>query len=117
RRDETLREYLNRFNAEALKVRDLVHSIAVTMIINGLRDCMFTHSLTKNNQKELSEHLERAEKYINAEEAITAKKTADELKTRKRKKRDDYGRCEEDNRDRKRKNRSSRRYDILDSER
>ncbi|OMO62054.1 Retrotransposon gag protein [Corchorus capsularis] len=75
RPNESLRDYVTRFNAEALQVKDLDQSVAVAALMNGLRDdeFQFKFSLSKKPPKTLSELLLRAEKYINAEENMAAK--------------------------------------------
>ena len=73
---ESLRSYVQRFNAESLKVDIPDEKFAITAFIAGLRvqskDLMF--SISKNPQASMAEVLTKAEKYINGEEAIISKK-------------------------------------------
>ena len=73
---ENLKSYVQRFNAESLKIDVLDEKIAVTTFIAGLgvqsKDLMF--SISKNPQANMAEVLAKAEKYINGEEALMSKK-------------------------------------------
>ena len=73
---EILRSYVQRFNAESLKVDILEEKFAITAFIPGLgvqsKDLMF--SISKNPQASMTEVLSKAEKYINSEEALISNK-------------------------------------------
>ena len=73
---ESLRSYVQRFNAESLKVDIPDENFAITAFIGGLeiqsKDLMF--SISKNPQTSMAEVLAKAEKYINGEEALISKK-------------------------------------------
>ena len=73
---ESLRSYVQRFNAESLKVDIPDEKFAITAFIAGLgiqsKDLMF--SISKNPQVSIVEVLAKAEKYINGEEAHISKK-------------------------------------------
>ena len=73
---ESLRSYVQRFNAESLKVDIPDEKFAITAFIAGLgvqsKDLMF--SISKNPQASMAEVLAKAEKYINDEEALISKK-------------------------------------------
>ena len=73
---ESLRSYVQRFNAESLKVDIPNEKFAITAFIVGLgvqsKDLMF--SISKNPQASMAEVLVKAEKYINGEEALISKK-------------------------------------------
>ena len=73
---ENLKSYVQRFNAESLKIDVLDEKFAVTAFIAGLglqsKDLMF--SISKNSQANMAEVLAKAEKYINGEEALISKK-------------------------------------------
>ena len=75
---ESLRSYVQRFNAESLKVDIPDEKFAITAFIAGLgvqsKDLMF--SISKNPQASMVEVLAKAEKYINGEEALISKKRA-----------------------------------------
>ena len=72
---ESLRSYVQRFNAESLKVDIPDEKFAITAFIDGLgvqsKDLMF--SISKNPQASMAEVLAKAEKYINGEEALIFK--------------------------------------------
>ena len=73
---ESLRSYVQRFNAESLKVDVPDKKFAITVFIAGLgvqsKDLMF--SISKNPQASMAEVLAKAEKYINDEETLTSKR-------------------------------------------
>ena len=72
---ESLRSYVQRFNAESLKVDIPDEKFAITAFIAGLgvesKDLMF--SISKNPQVSMVEVLAKTEKYINGEEALLSK--------------------------------------------
>ena len=72
---ESLRSYVQRFNAESLKVDIPDEKFAIIAFIVGLgvqsKDLMF--SISKNPQASMVEVLAKAEKYINDEEALISK--------------------------------------------
>ena len=72
---ESLRSYVQRFNAESVKVDILDEKFAITAFIARLRvqskDLMF--SISKNPQASMAEALAKTEKYINGEEALLSK--------------------------------------------
>ena len=69
---ENLKSYVQRFNAESLRVDILDEKFATIAFIAGLgiqsKDLMF--SISKNPQASMAEVLAKAEKYINGEEAL-----------------------------------------------
>ena len=73
---ESLRSYVQRFNAEYLKVDIPDEKFAITVFIADLgvqpKDLMF--SISKNPQASMAEVLAKAKKYINGEEALISKK-------------------------------------------
>ena len=73
---ESLKSYVQRFNAESLKIDILDEKFAITAFIAGLgvqsKDLMF--SISKNPQTSMAEVLAKVEKYINGEEALISKK-------------------------------------------
>ena len=73
--DETLRSYITRFNKEALSINEADDKILVAAFTNGLWKGKFLFSLYKNDPKTMSEVLYRATKYMNAEDALLARKT------------------------------------------
>ena len=73
---ESLKSYVQRFNAESQKIDIPDEKFAITAFIAGLgvqsKDLMF--SISKNPQASMAEVLAKAEKYINGEEALISKK-------------------------------------------
>ena len=90
---ENLRSYVQRFNAESLKVNIPVEKFSITTFIARLgvqsKDLMF--SISMNPQASMAEVLAKAEKYINGEEALLSKQEnsfAQKEKIRSEKKRE-----------------------------
>ena len=80
---ENLKSYVQRFNADSLRVDILDEKFTTTAFIAGLgvhsKDLMF--SISKNPQVSMAEVLANAEKYINGEEALLSKReNSSELK-------------------------------------
>ena len=73
---ESLRSYVQRFNAESLKVYIPDEKFSIIALITELgvqsKDSMF--SISKNPQASMAEVLAKAKKYINDEEALISKK-------------------------------------------
>ena len=73
---EILKSYVQRFNAESLKIDVPDEKFAITAFIVGLevqsKDMMF--SISKNPQASMAEVLAKAEKYINGEEALISQR-------------------------------------------
>ena len=73
---ESLRSYVQLFNAESLKVDIPDAKFVITAFIAGLgvqsKDLVF--SISKNPQASMAKVLAKAEKYINGEEALISKK-------------------------------------------
>ena len=73
---ESLKSYVQRFNAESMKIDIPDEKFAITAFIAGLgvqsKDMMF--SISKNPQASMAEVLAKAKKYINGEEALISKK-------------------------------------------
>ena len=82
---KSLKSYVQRFNAESLKIDVLDEKFAVTAFIAGLgvqsKDLMF--SISKNPQANMTEVLAKAEKYINGEEALISKKESSSVRKEK----------------------------------
>ena len=73
---ESLKSYVQRFNAKSIKIDVPDEKFTITAFIAGLgvqsKDLMF--SISKNPQASMAEVLAKAEKYINGEEALISKK-------------------------------------------
>ncbi|XP_010248095.1 PREDICTED: uncharacterized protein LOC104591022 [Nelumbo nucifera] len=104
RKNESLRDYLARFNTEALQVRNLNQSVAVTAIQHGLCPSPFNFSISKHLLQTLADIMTHAQKYINAEAAQTQMR--DEVERPDKKRRHTKERkSERSNRDRTRQDR------------
>ena len=73
---ESLRSYVQRFNAESLKVDVPNEKFAIIAFIAGLgvQSKYLMFSISKNPQANMAEVLSKVDKYINGEEAITSKR-------------------------------------------
>ena len=69
-----MRAYISCFNKEALSINEADDKILVAAFTNGLKEGKFLFSLYKNDPKTMSEVLYRATKYMNAEDALLARK-------------------------------------------
>ena len=82
---ESLKSYVQRFNAESLKIDVPDEKFAITAFIVGLgvqsKDLMF--SISKNPQASMAEILAKAEKYINGEEALISKRESSSTRKEK----------------------------------
>ena len=100
-KDETLRSYITRFNKEALSIDEVDDKILVAAFTNGLRKGKFLFSLYKNDPKTMSEVLYRATKYMNAEDALSAREDKPRKRERPEDARQDHGRKKLRTRDRR----------------
>ncbi|KAL0427160.1 UNVERIFIED_CONTAM: hypothetical protein Slati_2890800 [Sesamum latifolium] len=74
KKDEPLKEYLQRFNSAALEVPAATQEVKASAFSQGLLDGDFFKSLAKKLVSKFDALLARAVKYINIEEAQAAKK-------------------------------------------
>ena len=85
---ESLRSYIQRFNAESLKVDVPDEKFAITTFIAGLgvksKDLMFF--ISKNPQANMAKVLAKAEKCINGEEALTSKRGRESVNEKEKEK-------------------------------
>ncbi|XP_058099899.1 uncharacterized protein LOC131244282 [Magnolia sinica] len=65
---EPLKDYIVRFNEEALLVEDYDDKMTLSAMFSGLTEGKFTFSIGKNPPTTLAELINRAQKYTNAEE-------------------------------------------------
>ncbi|XP_021738353.1 uncharacterized protein LOC110704846 [Chenopodium quinoa] len=68
--DESLRDYIRRFNNEANTIPRLQQEIAVMALMNGLNDSEFKRYLTRKNQPTLAAAFNKAHDYIKSEELM-----------------------------------------------
>lgn len=73
RREETLREYVSRFNKETLTVDDLDDKVSVTAFMSGIQPGKLLFSLAKRPPTDMAELMLRTQKHMNAEDAMTAR--------------------------------------------
>ena len=69
--NEILRHFMARFNAATLEVRDLNEDMAISTMKRGLRASRFTYFLDKTLPRTYAELLERAYKYMHADEGAS----------------------------------------------
>ena len=69
---ETLRSYVKRFTRETLEVDEADDKLQLTTFKAGLRSRDLVASLAKNPPKTMAEMLLKAQKYMNAEDAVAA---------------------------------------------
>ncbi|XP_075663301.1 uncharacterized protein LOC142632866 [Castanea sativa] len=82
---ETLRSYVKRFTRETLEVDDADDKVQLTTFKAGLKSREFVVSLAKNPPRTMAEMLLKAQKYMNAEDALAAIVDEGKLKTEGRK--------------------------------
>jgi len=71
---EYLKDFVSRFNMEALSIENFDHSVAMVAFQNALRPDPFAQSLDKTPPLTFTDILDWAMKYINAEEVMQAKR-------------------------------------------
>ena len=69
---ETLRSYVKQFTRETLEVDEANDKVQLTTFKAGLRSRDLVTSLAKNPPKTMAEMLLKAQKYMNAEDALAA---------------------------------------------
>ncbi|XP_058080730.1 uncharacterized protein LOC131228909 [Magnolia sinica] len=69
---ESLKDYIARFNEEALQVEDYDDKMTLSAVFSGLKEEKFAFSIRKNPPKTLAELITRSQKYANAEEFSNA---------------------------------------------
>ncbi|XP_022858982.1 uncharacterized protein LOC111379774 [Olea europaea var. sylvestris] len=72
--NETLRDFMTRFNKERLQIPDLRITAAVSALTYAIKCEAFKMSLSKTPPKTVTELLTRAEKYINMDETLNPRK-------------------------------------------
>ena len=65
---ETLQDFVARFNAAMLEVKDLNENMAISAMKKGSRRSQFTYSLNKTLPRTYAKLLEHAYKYMRADE-------------------------------------------------
>ena len=82
---ETLRSYVKRFTRETLEVDEVNDKMQLTTFKAGLRCQDLVASLAKNPSKTMAEMLLKAQKYMNAEDAVAAIRDVEKLGDKGRK--------------------------------
>ncbi|XP_027157185.1 uncharacterized protein LOC113758607 [Coffea eugenioides] len=77
RPDESLRNFMTRFNTESLQIRDKDEKVVMAAFMNGLRVEDLFYKLAEQPPENLEELLKRAHAAANAEEAACLKKESD----------------------------------------
>ena len=88
---EMLRSYKAHFDKEALSIDEANDKILVSAFTNGLQKGKFLLSLYKNDLMTMSDVLYRVTKYMNAEDALLARKERPKKKERQEDTRQDRG--------------------------
>ncbi|XP_050278033.1 uncharacterized protein LOC126719536 [Quercus robur] len=86
---EPLRSYVTRFTRGMLEVNEADDKVHLTTFKAGLKSKDFVASVAKNPPKTMAEALLKAQKYMNAEEALAAIDGAEKNKEKKKEKEDD----------------------------
>ncbi|XP_071937634.1 uncharacterized protein [Coffea arabica] len=91
RPEESLCEYMVRFNNESLQVRDRDDKVVMAAFINGLRKQKLYTELVERPPKSVREMLDRAHEKANAEEANRLKSAQERQRDDKRRRNADQG--------------------------
>ncbi|XP_058211651.1 uncharacterized protein LOC131323829 [Rhododendron vialii] len=74
---ESLREYTTRFNKEVVQIDEADDNVSITAYIAGLYSGKFLYLVSQEPPKTMAELMLRAQKHMNAEEAVYARRTRD----------------------------------------
>ena len=108
---ETLRSYVTRFTRGMLEVDESDDKVQLTTFKAGLKSRDFLVSLVKNPPKTMAKALLKAQKYMNAEDALVAIVGAEKPKEKKKEKEVDRRGKKKDQADRRNDEGSRRRDD------
>ena len=72
--NESLRSFITRFNKEALSVDEVDDKILLATFHNGVNSDLFIHKLYEKEPQSIAELVHSAQNFMNAEDAIIAKK-------------------------------------------
>ncbi|XP_027126058.1 uncharacterized protein [Coffea arabica] len=75
--DESLRNFMTRFNTESLQIRDKDEKVVMAAFMNGLRADELFYKLVEKTPGDLEELLTRAHRAANTEEAARLKRESD----------------------------------------
>nr|XP_023889804.1 uncharacterized protein LOC112001873 [Quercus suber] len=108
---ETLRSYVTRFTRGMLEVDESNDKVQLTTFKAGLKFRDFVASLAKNPPKSMAEALLKAQKYMNAEDALAAIDGTEKTREKKKEKEDDKRGQKRDRTDRRNDDENRRRDD------
>ncbi|XP_058220284.1 uncharacterized protein LOC131330646 [Rhododendron vialii] len=74
---ESLREYTTKFNKEVVQIDEADDNVSITAYIAGLYSGQFLYLVSQEPPKTMAELMLRAQKHMNAEEAIYERRTHD----------------------------------------
>ena len=74
REKESLRSFITRFNKEALTVDEMDNKLLLAAFHNGVNSDLFIHKLYEQEPQTMAELIHSAQNFMNAEDAIIAKK-------------------------------------------
>ena len=80
-----MRSYVKRFTRETLEVDEIDDKVQLTTFKAGLKSREFMASLAKNPSKTMAKMLLKAQKYMNAEDALAAMRDVERLEDKVRK--------------------------------
>ena len=86
---ETLRSYVTHFTQETLEVDEADDKVQLTTFKAGLKSKEFMVSLVKNPPKTIAKMLLKAQKYMNAEDALAVIEGVEKPKEKKKEKEND----------------------------
>ena len=72
--NESLWSFITRFNREALKVDEVDDKLLLAAFHNGVNSDLFIHKLYEKEPQSMAELVHSAQNFMNAEDAIIAKK-------------------------------------------
>ena len=72
--DESLRSFITRFNREALSVDEADDKLLLAAFHNEVNSDLFIHKLYEKESQSMAELVHSAQNFMNAEDAIIAKK-------------------------------------------
>ena len=84
--NEFLKDYIARFNAEALLIDGGNDDLSLSAMMSGLKPSKLLWSVGKNDPKDYQDLLSRAQKYANAEELMNSRRSEGYAKSGEKKK-------------------------------
>ena len=84
--NESLKDYIARFNVEALLIKGGNDDLSLSAMMSGLKPSKLLWSVDKNDPKDFQDLLSRAKKYANAEELMNSWHNEGYAKSREKRK-------------------------------